>query len=153
MNIETAAKQLNQILASAYANPYKAMDDLSGIFMPPEISGLRDVAMSHIAFLCKLWETEQKNKQNNKIYITRVVEARVRILFAQGASQSEIADIMGISGAAVSLLIHGKYNFVPHEAVKPRKKLSKEKELKFDGAYKALLARTEKQRKKITARH
>lgn len=154
MNIETAAQQLNHILASAYTNPYQSLDDLSDIATPPEISHLRDAALAHITLLCKLWETGQRNKQNsNKVYITRVVEARVRILFAHGTPQVEIADIMRLSVTAVSLLIHGKYNFVPREAVKPRSILSKEKERKFEEAYKALLARTEKQRLKIATQH
>jgi len=107
----------------------------------PEILHLRDAVLFHIHALRKI-DLQKKKQKGKKVIVTRVIEARVRTLFAYGTPQIEIVDIMKLSTAAVNLLIHGKYKFPQSEASKPKKILSKEKEQSFEVAYAALLSRS-----------
>lgn len=144
MSLINATSQLNQIARSAYKNPHRALEELSRIELVPEIAHLRDAVLFHIHALRKI-DLQKNRKKVKKAIVTRVVEARVRTLFAYGTSQTEIADIMRLSLAAVNLLVHGKYKFPQSEALKPKKILKRDDERRFEAEYTALLARTGKQ--------
>lgn len=60
-----------------------------------------------------------KINQKDKVRITRTVEAQVLDLKTQGMSQADIARLLRISTASVSLIIKGCYKFAPEESEKP----------------------------------
>jgi hypothetical protein len=57
--------------------------------------------------------------QKGKVRITRATEAQVLALKAQGMPNVDIARLLRISAASVSLLVHGKYTWRPEEAGRP----------------------------------
>jgi hypothetical protein len=57
--------------------------------------------------------------QKGKVRITRATEAQVLALKAQGMPNVDIARLLRISAASVSLLVHGKYTCSPEEAGRP----------------------------------
>lgn len=56
--------------------------------------------------------------QKGKVKITRTVEAKVLALKAQGMANIDVARLLRVSPASVSLLVSGTYNFAPSEALK-----------------------------------
>ena len=57
--------------------------------------------------------------QKGKVRITRTVEAQVLALKAQGMPQADIARLLRISQATVSLLVHGKFTWSADQAALP----------------------------------
>lgn len=150
MSIETTALHLNNLVALAYKDPFKAMDELSSISPDQELLRLRDAVLLHIASLCmsglnpvaaKALELRAAHRQT-KVRITRTVEYHVLLLFAQGTSQRDISRVMALSIGTVNSLISGRYPFAASEDIKPRESLGAEMELKLKAAHEARFAKS-----------